>query len=64
MTGDPARKGMLYPSDLFYWLPNKPVLYFHETMGKVEQIVVAQGTLQRENATIGVFITLELAAGT
>jgi len=44
---------------LFYWLPNRPVLYFGETMGQVELIVVAKGTLQRENAAIGVFITLE-----
>ena len=31
-------------------------------MRNVEQIVVAQGALQRENAAIGVFITLELAS--
>jgi len=28
-------------------------------MGQVEQIVAAKGTLQRENAAIGVFIILE-----
>ena len=58
-TDDPARKGIFYPLGLLYWLPNKPVLYFHETMVQVEQIVVTKDFFQRDNTAIGVFITLE-----